>query len=474
MFSVCLSDIFPIGYRNTKDLIYRKVLCISGEHMNNTIRLFETFFTNEVLIVKSVGKNLRSAKLYAILLASVMLVVIISLSPAISSLTSSFVIGNDGRIKEAGEQQYVLADSGSMVDIQAAVDEAADMGGGDVYIPEGVWDFVPIGTSWTSSNGVRIPAGVNVFGAPTERTSGLPEPTYGMSPNDQVVEWKTVLRIPWDMVGEENPQYPAFFYVMGNGDPTKPTQISDIKFSTYRDVDTSCRTKVRGVWLSRVVDFRVDHCSFSNLAGGAVWAEYICSGVIDHCRSVNTFGNAKPYGDIDALDYGFFSKPRSSTSAPLTDFLGKYGSRSVYIEDNYISRWRHCCLTDEGGHMIVRHNTFNLCLGYGDLDLHPNWGRCMEIYNNEFTNCLGSDPQRQVGRMHSGGGVVFGNHVDDSYSDGVLELAQEAGVTPEWYFWDNILDPGCGPLVYSGSQYATYSQPSGYTPYQYPHPLTVG
>jgi hypothetical protein len=206
------------------------------------------------------------------------------------------------------------------------------------------------------------------------------------------------------------------------------------------------------------------------LAGGAVWAEYVCNGVIDHCRSVNTFGNAKPYGDIDALDYGFFSKPRSSTSAPLTDFLGKYMSRSVFIEDNYISRWRHTCLTDEGGHIIVRRNTFNLCLGYGDIDLHPNWGRCIELYGNEFTNCLGSDPQRYVAQMAGGGGVIFNNHVDGSYSDGVATLA---GNMAEWYLWGNVLDSGAGPLVISGESYATYSQPTGYTPYQYPHPLTI-
>lgn len=123
--------------------------------------------------------------------------------------------------------------------------------------------------------------------------------------------------------------------------------------------------------------------------------------------------------------------------------------------------------------MVVRHNTFDLCLGYGDIDMHPNWGRCVELYNNEFKNCVGADPQRQVAWFRAGSGIVANNHVDASYSDGVCSLGQEAGSTPEWYLWGNVLDAGCGPLVMEGEQYVTYSQPAGYATYTYPHPLTV-
>ena len=402
--------------------------------MNRNVKLIENLFIHKILIIKFVVKELQSAKFYAMFLISVTLVGVLILSPAFSSLINSVVIGSNGRI--AGQQAYVTAMSGSAEDIQAAVDEVDAAGGGNVYIPEGVWDFVPVGTSWSSSNGVRIPSGVNVFGATTERTSGLPEPTYGMSPNDQVVEWKTVLRVPWYFTTVE--QYPAFFYVMGDS-----VRISDIHLQNYKPPNPDNLQRLVGIWLAGCSNFRVDHCFFDDLAGKGVWADRLCHGVIDHNYAVNTVGYCKNgYNAPYVLGYGFFSKPRDNLPGwddyPLTDFIGQHTSRSVFIEDNYISRWRHSCLTDEGGHMIIRHNTLHSCHGYGDIDCHQYWGKCMEIYNNDFINCLGADPQTEACRLKSGGGTVFNNRIDGTYHDGLANCNWDAGPdTPQWYVWDN-------------------------------------
>ena len=60
----------------------------------------------------------------------------------------------------------VTATNGSAVGIQEAVDQVAAAGYGNVFIPEGTFNFVEVGEPWTT---VTIPAGVNIFGAPTER-----------------------------------------------------------------------------------------------------------------------------------------------------------------------------------------------------------------------------------------------------------------------------------------------------------------
>lgn len=373
-------------------------------------------------------------------------------------LLDTVVIKNTGRTTAT----QLIAESGSARDIQAAVDQAVASGKTDVLIPAGTFNFVNFGEGWHE---VTVPAGINIFGAPTQRTSGLSEPEYGMSPNNQVVAWNTILVVPWNMPTPTEP-WPVFFHFVGSGDATKPSRISDIKMCSYRDTDSTSVQMLCGINIENVVDFRVDHCYFSNTAGKAVWVTDGANfkGVIDHCYAVNTVGYFKPY-ETRTLDYGFFVKPRSTISDPLDNFLGEYVLRSVYVEDCYLSRWRHCTVNDEGGHMVVRHNTFEYDFGYGSIDTHENYGRCTEIYNNKLINCIGGDPQRQAIWMRGGGGVIFGNYADDSYSDPFANLS---GPQEEWWLWDNNV---YNPTI-DGTYYAL-SQKADYDPYLYPHPLAV-
>lgn len=66
--------------------------------MNKDIKQLRNLFTHRMRLIKVAVKELESAKLYAILLVSVMLAGIFSLSPAISSLIDNVIIGSTGRI----------------------------------------------------------------------------------------------------------------------------------------------------------------------------------------------------------------------------------------------------------------------------------------------------------------------------------------------------------------------------------------
>jgi len=143
-------------------------------------------------------------------------------TPVMSVLMDTAVIRTEGSIRDV---IGVTAQSGYWQDIQAAVNQVVANGGiGNVYIPEGTFDFVNVGESWTGAR-VVIPAGVSIFGEPNQRTSGLSYDGVGQNPNDQVVQWKTVLRLPWDVPGNWEGSANWFFKVTGSGDPSKPSRF---------------------------------------------------------------------------------------------------------------------------------------------------------------------------------------------------------------------------------------------------------
>ena len=402
-----------------------------------------------------------------------------------------------------GHAISVTATNGSAAAIQAAVDQVAAAGGGDVHIPEGTWNFVEIGEGWSDAR-VLIPAGVNIFGAPTQRDAG-----------GQVVEWKTVLVMPWDVPGDWY-GVPTWFKIVGNSDPNKPSRISDIKLVGYRTIDPNSSTLHRGIYIDSVRDFRIDHVALEHTSGGGIiinGAE--CNGVIDHCRIYNIHGmdNLANYmqGNIGygiSHSRGYFSTGYGYE--PLMYVLGNYTDHSVYIEDSYLSRWRHCVASGHGSHYVFRYNVIDDDFAHFSLDAHglrddnsagDRWGaRATEVYENNLTNAWDF---RGIAQIGGGSGVWFNNYIDTSYHGNGIALYTEDYVhdetwhlkdfylwskvgswTPSWYgipsgFTEdrNVL-ADWGRPAYDPSDQAYPNVNSswtivGYEPYPYPHPLTI-
>ena len=472
--------------------------------MNRNMRPIRNLFTHKILMVKLAVKELRSAKFYAILLVSVMLAGIFSLSPAISLLMNDVIIRSTGRIASTN---VVTANSGSARDIQAAVDEVVAAGGiGSVYIPEGTFNFVEIGEPWQT---VNIPAGVNIFGAPTERTSRLPIPPRGMNPNDQVIEWKTILVMPY-----EAPHLDEWFYVQGSGDPNVGFRFSDIKLIGWRYFDSSSTTGYYGIFIDEVQNFRVDHCHFQDMAESAIWAgdaggtgshtytRAKINGVIDHCRLVNTLGDIGMVYENRDLGYGVgLRRWACDLWDDLEDVIGKYTDHTVFIEDSYFSKWRHGVCSNDGFHYVFRHNIVEGDYGQrGSIDSHGSRAdadhplavgtRAVEVYDNVFKD---PDPlyATPYALNHRGGsGIIFNNtlqnydallHLDDGYDWG-NELLEYCRIW-DTYIWDNDLGGGALISYIRGWAQEDVSyflrSPSlaedgwEYTPYVYPHPLTL-
>ena len=426
----------------------------------------------------------------------IVLVGITAISPVMSSLVASVNLRSTGEILQRG-----YARSGSARDIQAAVDwiVANGSGIGNVYIPAGTFNFVDVGQPWQT---VNIPAGVSVFGAPTQRDS-----------NGQVLEWKTILVMPNDVPGDPD-TYPSWFKITGTGNPTAaPTRFSDIKLQGYRTLHPSSTTIQSGVYIDNVVDFRADHCCFEHTAGGGVGTWGLKTrGVIDHCRIYNIYAydNLDNYMESSVgygveLHMGYSGVPW----LPTMSVLGQYTDGTVFIENCYFSKWRHSVCGGHGSFYVFRYNIIDQDLGHFSLDVHGlrdtqsgrRGGRGAEIYENTFQNVSQNPADNQAVFQDGGGcGVWFNNYIDSSYNPGGIALYLEDAVASttchvaDFYLWsakgttpddpttafpaDRHVDANWTRLAYNptDSRYPN-TDPSwliaGYKPYAYPHPLTL-
>jgi len=421
---------------------------------------------------------------YALFLTAIVIVSgIIALAYAVAlGTTSTEIIHNSGRIK-----WEIEAKSGYWRDIQDAVDLAASLGISVVRIPEGTWNFVNVGESWTGAR-VVIPAGISIFGAPTERTSGLPYDGVGINPNDQVVEWKTVLVIPWDAGGHPSGDIPIMFKIDGNGDPSKSSRVSDIAFVGYREIDNSSTSLIIGILIEDAINFRVDHCAFLSMTEHGVWARgyntHTICGVIDHCNFTNPTGRPAPY-DERTVGYGVRIDRcwlGETSWDPLENVVGHYTNYTVFIENCYFSKWRHCVASNNGAHYVFRHNTIQHDFAYGSLDAHGNWvepevgTRAIEIYNNLIIDPVGIPGKPKVGiQIRGGGGCIFNNTVEgyEYFIRDWNESWNETYYPHDIYIWDNsigdaVLEDGSAE---ENEDYFLY-EPGWYDPFTYPHPLT--
>lgn len=441
-------------------------------------------------IINSGARRIQNLKFWGALLILIVLTGIFTLSPAISSLMNDVTINSFGQISTS--TTTVWAESGYWRDIKDAVDYAAQVGIKNVFIPEGTYNFVNVGESWTGYR-VTIPAGVNLFGAPTERND-----------DGSVVEWKTVLQIPWE-AAPPRPDYDTMFRFQGNGDPNKPSRFSDIKVVGYREFYPPSDRWYSVVRMYNIINFRVDHCFFKNTAGIAVDvkapANGNCCGLIDHCKLINDYGYVEWWYADCSVHYGIAIGATGTTrwEDDISKVLGQYTSYTVFVEDCYFSRWRHCVCAGEGAHYVFRHNTIEKDSIVGSLDGHGTYNnvgtRAMEFYDNIIIDpILNKHPQNWNSTTPSdgtdgyavnwrgGGGVVFNNLVRN-YVVGLYLL--DEGEVPKCYphdiwIWNNTFTNIRYPvLTYSdyrdiqeGVDYFFYAK-LGYTPYPYPHPLSL-
>jgi len=433
-------------------------------------------FCEDIMHNQGEFKKLRKKSLYTILLAMLITNLCGSAIPFLQNSISIRGIGNISTAK-------IFARSGSPQDIQDAVDAANAAGGGNVFIPSGIFDFSIDPNKVAVNNlpvGVIIPGGVNIFGN------------------------QTTLSQPADP-----PAHSSMFLIDGyNGNPVR---ISGIYFKGYV-MRTEDPANI-GITIISTNNFRIDHCNFTDFSWSAIELttnyrqSYPLRGVIDH----NSIDN--PYKDnlnIPNRLWGYgigIHRDDYTWVSDIDSILGHYDDNPcvVYIEDNTFRRNRHSIAANGGGHYVARHNYFTemIISWYGSyVDAHGSTGpppavgtRAVEIYENTIENSptdnrSTSNPSNWgsytgIGTgIRGGGGVIFNNTYINFQVGAAIQLYSDASWEQckphDIWIWDNIFEnvavqistPGGTYPTVEGVDYFLYAKPN-YTSYPYPHPLTL-
>ena len=449
-------------------------------------------------IVKEGTKGLQSTKFCVLLLFSVMMIVgLFTLSPTFSSLMNSVVINSTGRISLSS----ITAKSGSPIDIQTAVNAVAAAGGGTVYIPAGTFTFNPP----MDGTGVSIPPNVSVIGAGAGVTILQETINSGSS-------------FMFDADGQIN------------SGPTQGTSIRISAISFIGFVLDESNTFNNGIDMEHQKDFRIDHCNFQNFANMAIFCTANTGGtypltnrgVIDHCSFDNPYKdrfqphNSSAPGDWAVWGYGIVvvgndQSIRADWDPNIADYLGQYYGimyngysipSAVYIENCNFTRCRHAISANGGGYYVSRYNYFEKCSSYGQNDAHGGGAggygtRGIESYSNvfNFADESYSFGQDAAVEMRGGGGVCWNNTVilNPSYGTPTVTLSSDGESPPydveQFYIWNNTAVWTNGTAVNFNSRIDTgdYTQNVNYflrapnqtldgftyTPFTYPHPLTL-
>ena len=466
-------------------IIWDAPYCINEEHMNTNTKSWQRLFmrTHNTLMVRITMREIQSTKSYTILFVSVMLIGVLIFSIAAwSSVNTQITIGTTGTLGSS-----VYANSGTIDDIQAAVDAVVAAGGGIVYIPEGDWS-----DSYSTDRHVTSYGGVNLIGAGSDKT-----------------------RLFMSQSASENVR---MFYIYGqNGEPFR---ISGIGFYGYDD-----GYKYSGIYMQSGKDFRIDHCYFTHMGEAGIrvaredYPTSILRGVIDHCEFDEM---TKETIIVHDISYGVACDSSTDVSLEISrwgsidDYLGKYTNRTIFIEDNIFKVCRHAIVGWEASHYVARHNTFTnypttlVAYQIGACDVHgayttgPLSGRCSEVYDNVFLNpdtnpyynnntygegTLGWERAR-AWQIRGGGGVFFNNEIHDMHYAVWFVDTEMSGnavypqcIPDDIWIWNNTMYESHGyptSLIINGysdkvvldTNYYV-SEKSGYTHYPYPHPLTL-
>jgi hypothetical protein len=251
-----------------------------------------------------------------------------------------------------------------------------------------------------------------------------------------------------------------------------------------------------------------DHETQYGIDGGN--PDLISQGVIDHCYFYEIFkpvalqqGRGYGYGVFVAVamhylwSYNIYLTPDEIWSS----LFGKY-NHNVYIEDCYFSGCRHAVVGNFAGAYVLRNSIIEDAL-YQEYATtgHPVRTNVFGMLACEIYNCTIRNTGKYgipfYGPLVEGGSALIYNNTFQNLIEGVELGSCEVtdgtpyhpkGHTREVYIWNNTLinvtypigthsnEPGGCPAPILGTEYFL-ADPSinnhWYTPYPYPHPLTL-
>jgi hypothetical protein len=365
------------------------------------------------------------------------------------------------------DAKVIEARSGSSDDLQAAIDQAGT--GDTIVIPAGRFPF---------TGEVRAPDGIHIKGAGRDSTYLI----EGDAPGKRHVMISVDARTGKPFMFSGITLQGRLDALQGTNRRTAATPVNDqgllIK-GAVKDVQ---------IYDSRFTKFTRAGIEFVGSAG-KVRGEP--TGVVYRNEFVDNWYTYLGYGVAIIGSPAGWNRPIELGTA-----------NTLFIEDNYFSRNRHCVTGNNGASFVARHNVIeDNYQDAGAFDAHgltPSWPRgtrSVEIYQNVVRDSI----KRFAGaEIRGGSGVIWGNRWS-GVSHGVvltLEMPPRSRPLGEYpapdqignpdglYIWDNVssgdnlyLRPTKDPngIQYWLQENRNYflSPKPGYKPYPYPHPLRV-
>jgi hypothetical protein len=339
-----------------------------------------------------------------------------------------------------GNTAVVIAQSGTLADLQKAINRASE--NDTVKVPSG--DFTVKGT-------IFLKGGISLIGAGEGKTIFRHDPLF----KDEFWIFRTDCR---------NGKFVRFsgFSIIGRSPELTP-----------------------GILIENASgEFRVDHCGFERCSRRAIEIRGRSSGVIDHNWFIDNWTTA-------IVVYG---EGQKAWQGPLK--LG--GADAVFVEDNFFGQkvvtdisMCHHIASNNGSRYVFRYNRIeDGKLASHAIDAHGNkfgWergSRSYEIYNNKI-NAV----HRWAGiNIRGGDGVIFNNEFggdfvspvhlmyegrqgDDKCNYPCLDQIRSLYIWGNKYKGKPVEIYVRQPLIISNDRDYVLSKMPGYTPYRYPHPL---
>jgi hypothetical protein len=436
---------------------------------------------------------MQKTALYTKLIVTMLLIGMLIIAPALSSLTDTAVIRNTGAIGYASE---VTAKSGSPEDIQVAVNAVAAAGGGTVFVPAGTF-------YWTGQTVIIPNGGVNIIGA-------SPAGCKGHGDNWEPYTVTTILHT----TRFDDSMFAVGQQTHGNF-VNKPSRISGIQFEADApaNADVENSITVIAIEMGQIPDFRVDHCTFVNFNvavrasanDGLAETDVSCYGVVDHCVFDIPY---KLTPDDWVWGYGVYTigNGHDAWKPNIANYRGKYGhvagSAITYIEDCHFSRYRHATDANAYGYYVARFNLIdNPSCRYtaGMINDHgaayPS-ARGFEAYSNTLVGLpkeiTWQTKHNNAFTVRGGSAIITNNsYTDDEHNPYSYFLLLSTGDDVEGkeeqsvsntYVWGNSYEKcsfsSISEDLMENVDYflrAPTIEDEGfvYTPYPYPHPLTL-
>jgi len=382
-----------------------------------------------------------------------------------STITITLSIQSYGTTGTASIFNYsysITAASGSIADLQAAINTVHAQGNGTVYIPAGTWNYDTFDVIPDSIDPTAVVSygGINIIGQGTGST-------VFKETHDVVKNKASMLNV--------------------DGRNGFPFRISGITFQGYVYNEN---IENYGLQLWGATDYRVDNCWFDNFSDAGIGcgrgSPGANRGLVDHCNFTNSYKGLNVPSKIWGYGINIGDRDSGAWSSEST-LVGKFDSGSidiVYVENCWFNASRHCITNNQNGYYVFRFNTITYAFA-GAIDVHGfNWGRGGEIYNNTVTYHASSPAAAMWIR---GGTTTIFNNTLINFPIGV-NLINETQSNPysninHTYVWNNVPTGGGSEMQLSHAEGNTdpieniswfhYARPA-YTPYTYPHPYTVG